>query len=145
MTYNHKHINYYLYESDFVKLKTLQQIGEETSAALITDLYRFEATRGAEGEFAPEVELLAAADIYDALTSPKIYKHALAGQGELLHGEVLPRDPELDSLVEKIRGRRRPPARPAAAPAPSPASAAADDGTIAVDPRRVLAAARKRV
>ena len=55
-------------------LKTLQQIGEETSAALIIDLYRFEATRGAEGEFVPEVELLVAADIYDALTSPKIYK-----------------------------------------------------------------------
>jgi adenylate cyclase len=55
-------------------LKTLQQIGEDTSAAPITDLYRFEATRGAEGEFSPEVELLVAADIYDALTSPKIYK-----------------------------------------------------------------------
>ena len=75
-------------------------------------------------------------------------EHALAGQGELLHGDVLPRDPEVDDLVEKIRGRRRPPAGPAAAPAPtsavaasapapSPASAAADDGTIAVDPRRV--------
>jgi transposase len=73
-------------------------------------------------------------------------EHALAGQGELLHGEVLPRDPEVDGLVEKIRGRRRPPARPAAAPAPapavtavapapSPAVAAAD--AIAVDPRRV--------
>jgi transposase len=64
-------------------------------------------------------------------------EHALAGQGELLHGEVLPRDPELDGLVEKIRGRRRPPGRPTVAPAPSPASAAADAGTIAVDPRRV--------
>src|SRR5271169_2815820 len=41
-------------------------------------------------------------------------EHALAGQGELLHGDVLPRDPELDGLVEKIRNRRRPPARPAA-------------------------------
>ena len=64
-------------------------------------------------------------------------EHALAGQGELLHGEVLPRDPEVDGLVEKIHGRRRPPARAAAAPAPPPASAAADDGSIAVDPRRV--------
>ncbi len=64
-------------------------------------------------------------------------EHALAGQGELLHGDVLPRDPELDGLVEKIRGRRRPPARPEAVSAQSPASAAADDGTIAVDPRRV--------
>jgi transposase len=64
-------------------------------------------------------------------------EHALVGQGELLHGDVLPRDPELDSLVEKVRSRRRPPARAAAAPAPSPASAPADDGTIAGDPRRV--------
>jgi transposase len=66
-------------------------------------------------------------------------EHALAGQGELLHGDVLPRDPELDGLVEKIGGRRRPPARPAAAPALAqpPASAATDAGTIAVDPRRV--------
>jgi hypothetical protein len=64
-------------------------------------------------------------------------EHALAGQGELLHGDVLPRDPELDGLVEKIRSRRRPPARPAAAPVPSPAAAAADAGAIAVDPRRV--------
>ena len=38
-------------------------------------------------------------------------EHALAGQGELLDGAVLPRDPELDGLVEKIRGRRRPPVR----------------------------------
>src|SRR5271169_2576148 len=64
-------------------------------------------------------------------------ERALAGQGELLHGDVLPRDPELDGLVEKIRSRRRPPARPAAAPVPSPAAAAADAGAIAVDPRRV--------
>jgi transposase len=71
-------------------------------------------------------------------------EHALAGQGELLHGDVLPRDPELDGLVEKIRGRRRPTlprrrpgARPEAVSAQSSASAAADDGTIAVDPRRV--------
>ena len=37
-------------------------------------MYRFEATRGAEGEFDAAVELLAVADIYDALTAPKIYK-----------------------------------------------------------------------
>jgi transposase len=64
-------------------------------------------------------------------------EHALAGQGELLHGQVLPRDPELDGLVEKIRGRRRPPARPTAAPVQPPASTATDGGFIAVDPRRV--------
>ncbi len=55
-------------------LQTLRQIGEDSSAPLIADLYRFEATRGAEGEFGAAVELLAAADIYEALTAPKIYK-----------------------------------------------------------------------
>ena len=55
-------------------LRTLKQIGAESSAPLIADLYRFEATRGAEGEFSAAVELLAAADIYDALTAPKLYK-----------------------------------------------------------------------
>jgi transposase len=64
-------------------------------------------------------------------------EHALAGQGELLAGAVLPRDRELDSLVEKVRRRGRPPARPSAAPASSSASTAAEAGTIAVDPRRV--------
>ena len=65
-------------------------------------------------------------------------EHALAGQGELLEGEVVPRDPELDGLVDKIRRRRRPtrPRATLAQPQPS-ASAAADGGTIAVDPRRV--------
>src|SRR6516165_4987802 len=53
-------------------------------------------------------------------------EHALAGQGELSAGAVLPRDPELDGLVEKIRGRRPPPARRSAAPAPSPVAATAD-------------------
>jgi transposase len=71
-------------------------------------------------------------------------EHALAGQGELLAGAVLPRDPELDGLVEKIRARRRPSlprrrpgARPGVLPAASPAAATADSGYIAVDPRRV--------
>ena len=67
-------------------------------------------------------------------------EHALAGQGELLAGAVLPRDPEFDGLVAKIGGRRRPPARPSAGPIASPASPVAatpDDGYIAVDPRRV--------
>ena len=55
-------------------LQTLGQIGADSSAPLIADLYRFEATRGAEGEFSSAVELLAAADIYEALTAPKLYK-----------------------------------------------------------------------
>jgi hypothetical protein len=55
-------------------LRTLKQIDADSAAPLIADLYRFEATRGAEGEFDTAVELLAAADIYDALTAPKIYK-----------------------------------------------------------------------
>jgi adenylate cyclase len=55
-------------------LQTLSQIDADSSAPLIVDLYRFEATRGAEGEFSAAVELLAAADIYEALTAPKLYK-----------------------------------------------------------------------
>jgi hypothetical protein len=62
---------------------------------------------------------------------------ALTGQGELLYGQVLPRDPELDGLVEKVRRRRRSPARPRAALAQPPAAAATEGGFIAVDPRRV--------
>ena len=62
-------------------------------------------------------------------------EHALAGQGELLAGTVLSRDPELDGLVEKVRGRRRTHRR--AAPPAAAAKAAEDGETIAVDPRRV--------
>src|SRR5215468_5604115 len=67
-------------------------------------------------------------------------EHALAGQSELLAGAVLPRDPELDGLVARIRRRRpRPPAGASAPPIVSaaPPPATADDGYIAVDPRRV--------
>jgi adenylate cyclase len=55
-------------------LTTLRQIDQERLAPIVSEFYRFEATRGAEGEFSPEVEILAAADAYDALTAPKIYK-----------------------------------------------------------------------
>jgi HD-GYP domain-containing protein (c-di-GMP phosphodiesterase class II) len=55
-------------------LQTLQQIGQDSLAPIIEALYRFEATRGADGEVTPEVEILAAADVYDALTAPKVYK-----------------------------------------------------------------------
>ncbi|MGE0734447.1 MAG: adenylate/guanylate cyclase domain-containing protein [Alphaproteobacteria bacterium] len=54
--------------------KTLRQLGQDDVAPVIAELYRFEATRGADGSYRPEVEILAAADIYDALTAPKIYK-----------------------------------------------------------------------
>ena len=49
-------------------------------------------------------------------------EHALAGQGELLAGAVLPRDPELDGLVEKVRCRGRPAALPNTGPMASSAS-----------------------
>jgi len=39
---------------------------------IVAEFYRFEATRGADGQFDPAVELLVAAEIYDALTAPKI-------------------------------------------------------------------------
>jgi hypothetical protein len=55
-------------------LDDLRRIGLDRFAPLVESLYRFEATRGAEGEFAAAVEALAACDIYDALTAPKRYK-----------------------------------------------------------------------
>lgn len=57
-------------------LATIEQVGEGALAPVIEDLYRFEATRGADGAYAPEVEILAAADINDTLTAPKAYKGA---------------------------------------------------------------------
>src|SRR5215831_3659950 len=64
-------------------------------------------------------------------------EHALAGQGELLAGAVLPRDPELEGLVARVRRRRtRPPGGASALPiSAAPPPATADDGYIAVDPR----------
>ena len=40
----------------------------------IERFYRFEATRGADGEYDTLTEILAAADMFDALTAPKVYK-----------------------------------------------------------------------
>ena len=54
----------------------LDQLDLAGHAATIESFYRFEASRGAEGEYGPAIEILAAADIYDALTAPKIYKGA---------------------------------------------------------------------
>ena len=65
-------------------------------------------------------------------------EHALAGQASLWDSAGLPRDPELDGMVEKIRGRPPSPARRSAPPAPPPAAAPVTGGeTVAVDPRRV--------
>ena len=54
--------------------RTLRQVGEDDLEPIIRELFRFEETRGAESDYGPEVEILAAADIYDALTAPKAYK-----------------------------------------------------------------------
>jgi adenylate cyclase len=54
--------------------EVLRRIELTRLAPLVEELYRFEATRGAEGEFSPAVEMLAVCDIYDALTAPKRYK-----------------------------------------------------------------------
>ena len=54
----------------------LDQLDMADLAPLLEEFYRFEASRGADGEFGPATEILAAADIYDALTAPKIYKGA---------------------------------------------------------------------
>ena len=45
-------------------------------APAIDALYRFERSLGGEGDVDPLTELLACADIYDALTAPKLYKGA---------------------------------------------------------------------
>ena len=55
-------------------LAALERLGLQSLAPVIGELYRLEGTRGAEGEYGPAAEILAAADIYDALTAPKIYK-----------------------------------------------------------------------
>jgi adenylate cyclase len=54
----------------------LRQVEMSSLGSLLDAFYRFEGTRGAGGEFEPAVEILAAADIYDALTAPKVYKGA---------------------------------------------------------------------
>ena len=52
----------------------LRSIDLDRLDPIIEGFYRFEATRGAEGEYDAAVELLAVCDIYDALTAPKRYK-----------------------------------------------------------------------
>ncbi len=70
-------------------LTVLSQIEMTDLAPAIEALYGFERTKGAEGDFTARDEILAAADIYDALTAPKLYKGApwrISGAlQELLH------------------------------------------------------------
>jgi HD-GYP domain-containing protein (c-di-GMP phosphodiesterase class II) len=54
----------------------LTQVDMGSLEPLLDGFYRFEGSRGADGEFSPAIDILAAADIYDALTAPKIYKGA---------------------------------------------------------------------
>ena len=55
-------------------LETLERLGASDAAPLIEGLTRFERSGGEDGEFDATVEILAAADIYDAITTPKFYK-----------------------------------------------------------------------
>ena len=55
-------------------LETLERLGASDAAPLIEGLTRFERSGGEDGEFDAAVEILAAADIYDAVTTPKFYK-----------------------------------------------------------------------
>ena len=55
-------------------LETLERLGASDAAPLIEGLTRFERSGGEDGEFDAAVEILAAADIYDAITTPKFYK-----------------------------------------------------------------------
>jgi adenylate cyclase len=52
----------------------LTQLDMAELAPALERFYRFERTRGADGEYDTLTEILTAADIFDALTAPKIYK-----------------------------------------------------------------------
>ena len=53
---------------------TLERVGAGAVAPAIENLYRFERSAGDQDSFDPMTEILAAADIYDAMTAPKLYK-----------------------------------------------------------------------
>ena len=55
-------------------LDTIERLDLSELAPLVEGLVRFERTAGEDGEFDAMVEILAAADIYDAITAPKYYK-----------------------------------------------------------------------
>ena len=54
----------------------LDRLGLARLSHVVTELYRFERTRGADGGYDATVEVLAACDIYDALVAPKRHKGA---------------------------------------------------------------------
>jgi adenylate cyclase len=54
----------------------LERLGFARLSGVVTELYRFERTRGADSGFDRTIEVLAACDIYDALVAPKRYKGA---------------------------------------------------------------------
>ncbi|MSO70318.1 MAG: GAF domain-containing protein, partial [Alphaproteobacteria bacterium] len=55
-------------------LESLLQLGMAELGAALSRLYVFERTRGTDGDADLLTEIVAAADIYDALTAPKLYK-----------------------------------------------------------------------
>ncbi|MDP7343873.1 MAG: hypothetical protein QF767_11070, partial [Alphaproteobacteria bacterium] len=55
-------------------LEVVEKIGQQQLAPILRHFYHFEETGGEGVEADTLTELLAAADIYDALTAPKIYK-----------------------------------------------------------------------
>jgi adenylate cyclase len=55
-------------------LSALRRLGREDLVAKVEALYQFEGCRGSGCQSSPDVEIVAAADIYDALTAPKLYK-----------------------------------------------------------------------
>jgi adenylate cyclase len=57
-------------------LEVIAKIDQSQLAPVLRHFYLFEETGGEGGEFDTLTEILAAADIYDALTAPKVYKGA---------------------------------------------------------------------
>lgn len=57
-------------------VKVVEQVGHTELRPTVEALYGFAAARGADANVDPLTEILALADIYDALTAPKLYKGA---------------------------------------------------------------------
>ena len=89
--------------------ETLERLGLPELVAVIEDLIRFERTGGDEGEYDALVEILAAADIYDAITTPKFYKgtpwRITGALEELLHLPYCQREtrPIFKAFVELMK------------------------------------------